>query len=66
MILNYYISLQRCVMFGINVSFILNYILIFSKDTFLLLDALEKDKEFILSIKPQFCLEIGYAKQITA
>jgi release factor glutamine methyltransferase len=30
-----------------------------AEDTFILLDALEKDYEFISSRKPSFCLELG-------
>jgi len=30
------------------------------EDTFLLLDSLEEDQEYIKELKPKICLEIGY------
>jgi len=31
-----------------------------TEDTFLLLDSLEEDQEYIKQLKPKICLEIGY------
>ena len=38
---------------------IITHIFTISEDTFLLLDALEKDAEALRAIKPTVCLEIG-------
>lgn len=34
-----------------------------SDDSFLLLDALEKDKPLLLSLNPTLCVEVGYARR---
>jgi len=34
------------------------------EDTFLLLDSLEEDQEYIKKLKPKICLEIGFVIKI--
>jgi len=31
-----------------------------AEDTFLLLDALQQDQNFLLTLQPRFCIEIGF------
>ena len=35
-----------------------------TEDTFLLLDSLEEDQEYIKQLKPKICLEIGFVIKI--